>query len=74
MSVRELYNSLVGDTNDGDLKDARDEEDNIIISYYTLCSLFPPQLKQMLAQYKILNVVFMPRVYIHHCYPGVIGI
>ena len=36
VSVRELNNSLVSDTNDGGLKDARDEYDNIIISDYTL--------------------------------------
>ena len=47
VSVRELNNSLVIDTNDGGLKDARDEYDNIIISDSTLRSLLPPQLKQM---------------------------
>ena len=46
VSVRELNNSLVSDTNDGGIKDARDEYDNIIISDYTLLSLFPPKLKQ----------------------------
>ena len=45
MSVRELHNSLVSDPNDGGFKDARDEYDNIIISYSTLPSLFPPQFK-----------------------------
>ena len=34
--VRELHNSLVSDPNDGGLKDARDEKNNIIISDYTL--------------------------------------
>ena len=52
-SVRELNNSLVSDTNDGGLKDARDEDDKIIISDYTFRSLFPPQLKQMSARYKV---------------------
>ena len=47
MYVRELHNSLVSDTNDGGLKDARDENDNIIISDFTLRSLFPPQLKNV---------------------------
>ena len=42
VSVRELHNSLVSDPNYGGLKDARDEDDNIIISYSTLCSLLPP--------------------------------
>ena len=54
MSVIELHDSLVGDPNDGGLKDARDENDNIIISDFTLRSLFPPQLKKMSARYKIM--------------------
>ena len=45
VSVRELHNSLVSDTNDGGLKDAKDEYDSIIISDSTLHLLFPPQLK-----------------------------
>ena len=47
--VRELHNSLVSDPNDGVLKDARDEDDNIIISDYKFRSLLPPQSKQMSA-------------------------
>ena len=54
VSVRELHNILVSDPNDGGLKDARDEDDNIIISDYTLRSLLPPQLKQMFARYKVM--------------------
>ena len=54
MSVRELHNSLVINTNDGGLKDARDEYDNIIISDYTLSSLLPNQLKQMSVRYKVM--------------------
>ena len=54
VSVRELHNSLLSNTNDGGLKDARDEDDNIIISDSKLRSLFPPQLKQMSARYKIM--------------------
>ena len=50
----ELHNSLVSDPNYGDLEEARDEENNIIISDYTLRTLFPPQLKQMSAQYKVI--------------------
>ena len=42
--IKELHNSLLSDPNDGGLKDARDEDDNIIISDSTLCSLLPPQL------------------------------
>ena len=47
MSVRELHTSLVSDTDDGGIKDASYEYDNIIISDSTLCSLLLPQLKQM---------------------------
>ena len=36
MSVRELHNSIVSDPNDGGLKYARDEDNNIIISDSTL--------------------------------------
>ena len=50
VSIRELHNSLVSDPNDGGLKDARNEKNNIIISDYTLCLLFPPQLKQISAR------------------------
>ena len=46
VSVRELYNSLVNDPNDGGIKDARYEYGNIIISDSTLSSLLPPQLKK----------------------------
>ena len=49
VSVIEPYNSLVSDPNYGGIKDARDEDDNIIICYYTLRSLLPPPLKQMSA-------------------------
>ena len=47
VSVRELYNSLVSDPNDGGIKDARDEDGKIIISDSTLHSLLPPQLKNV---------------------------
>ena len=54
VSERELYNSSVSDPNDGGLKYSRDEGDDIIISDSTLHSLFPPQLKQMSAYYKVM--------------------
>ena len=54
VSVRELHNILVSDPNDIGLKYSRDEDDNIIISYFKLCYLFPPQLKQMSAYYKVM--------------------
>ena len=43
VSVRELHNTLVRDPNDGDIKDARYENDNIISSDYILRSLLPSQ-------------------------------
>ena len=46
MSVRELHNNLGSDKKDGGPKEARDEDDNIIISDPTLRSLFPTQLKK----------------------------
>ena len=54
VSVRVLHNSLVSDPNNGGIKDVRDEDGKIIISDSTLCSLYPPQLNQMSAQYKIM--------------------
>ena len=54
VSVIEIHNILVSDTNDVGIKDARDEDDNIIISDYTLRSLLPPQLIQMSAGYKVI--------------------
>ena len=54
LSVRELHNSLVSDPNDDGIKDARYEDDNIIISDSTLCQLLPPKLKQMYARYKVM--------------------
>ena len=69
VSVRELHNSLVSDPNDGGLKDARDEDGKIIISDSTLRSLFPPQLKQMSARYKIMcgcECCISAKAYIRH--------
>ena len=77
VSVRELHNSLVSDLNDGGIKDARGEDDNIVISDYTLRSLLPQHLKQCLHITRscvVVNVAFLIKVYIHHCYPVVIGI
>ena len=50
----ELHNRLLSYPNDGGLKNARDEDGNIIISDSTLCSLLSPQLKQMSAWYKVM--------------------
>ena len=43
--VIELLNNLVSAKIDCELKESRYEDDNIIISDYTLCSLLPPQSK-----------------------------
>ena len=58
-------------------KNARDEDGKIIISDSTLRSLFPTQLKKCLHVIRlcgVVNVAFILKVYILHCYPGVIGI
>ena len=54
VSVRELHNSLVIDPNYVGIKDDWDEDGKIIISNSTLCSLLPPQLKQIYARYKVI--------------------
>ena len=60
-----------------DRSNDRNKYYNIIISDYTFHSLFPPQLKQMYHNTRscvVVNVSFILKVYIHRCYPGVIGI
>ena len=43
VSVREIHNNLVSDEDHGGIKEARDEENNIIISDSALSSLLSPQ-------------------------------
>ena len=77
VSIIKLHNSLVSDTNDGGIKYVRDEDGKIIISDSTLRSLLPPQLKKcphVTRLFVVVNVAFLIKVFIHHCYPGVIGI
>ena len=77
MSIRKLYNSLVSDPNDGDIKYARDEEYNIIISDCTVRSLLPRKLKKSQQDTRssvFVNVAFMLNVYIHNCYTDVVHI
>ena len=77
VSVRELQNSLVSDPIDGSIKYTRYEENNIIISDYKVCSLFPPQVEKITHDTRscvVVNVGSLLKVYIHHCYPGVVGI
>ena len=46
VSLRELHNNLLGDTDYGVLKEEIDAENSIIISYLKLRSLLPPQFKK----------------------------
>ena len=70
MSIRELHNNIVSSKKDGGLKEARDEDDNIIINDSTLRSLLPPQFLKIMVE----NVAYMPKVCIRHYYHGVIVI
>ena len=77
MSVRELHNILVSDPNDDGINYARDEDDNIIIIDFKLHSLLPPQLNKCHHNTRscvVVNVAFLLKLYIFHCYPRVIGI
>ena len=53
--VRELHNNIFSDTIDGGLKEARDEDDNIIISDSTLHSLLTHQLKKRKSRYNVMS-------------------
>ena len=67
--VRELHNNIVSYADNGGIKEEADEYYDIIISDYTLRSLLPLQLKQC-CQYTrswvVVNVAYLPKVYIHH--------
>ena len=54
MFVRELHNNLVSAIKDGGIKEARDEDDKIIIIDSTLSSLFTPQFKKIPSRYKVM--------------------
>ena len=77
VSVIELHKKLSRATIYGGIKEAKDEDNNIIISDYKLRSLLPLQLKKC-HQYTrlcvIANVAYLPKVCIHHYYNGVIVI
>ena len=63
--AQELHNILVSDPLDGGIKEARDANNNTIISDSTLRSLFPPQLKKCHQDTRscvVLNVEFLIRV------------
>ena len=77
VSVRELHKNIVSNADNGGLKEARDEDDNIIISDSTLRSLFPPHLKKCRQDKKscvVANVAYLPKLYIHNYFHGVIVI
>ena len=54
ISVQELHNSMVSPPDEGGPKEARDEDNNIIIRDPTLQNIIPPQLKNMTYQYKVM--------------------
>ena len=69
VSVRELYNNLVSATIDGGIKEVRYEDKYIIISDSTFSSLFPHQSKKYYQDTRlcvVVNVAYLPKVYIHH--------
>ena len=76
VSVRELHNIFVSDPVNGELKETRDVENNIIISDYTLSSLLPPQKKSQhnTGSCVVVNVVYLKKLCILHYYHDVVGI
>ena len=52
VSAQELHNKMVSTLEEGGLKEARDEENNIIIRNHTLCNILPTKLKNMYSRYK----------------------
>ena len=54
VSVRELCTILVILPEEDGLKEARYEDDNIIINDSTLQHILPPQLKDMTSLYKVM--------------------
>ena len=65
VSVRELHKNLVSNTYNGELKESRDEDDNIIISGSKLRSLLPPQLEKCLQDTRscvVANVAYLPKL------------
>ena len=71
VSVRELHNNLIGDAENGGLKEAIYEDDNIIINDSTLNLLFPPQFKNVV---KIQGHVWLRMFHICQKYTFIITI
>ena len=70
-SVREFHNNLISATKYGGLKEAWDEDDNIIISDSILYSLLPPQFKNIV---KIQVHVWLLMLHICQKYAFIISI
>ena len=54
VSVRELHNGMVSPPEEGGIKEARDERNNIIIGDSALRNIIMPKLKNIVARYKVL--------------------
>ena len=54
VSARKLHNNLFSATKDGGLKEARYEDDNIIISESSFRLLLSPQFLKMSSRYKVM--------------------
>ena len=54
LSVRELNNSIVILPEEDRLKEARNPDNNIIISDFIIHNILPPQLKKITALYKVI--------------------
>ena len=75
--LSENFIKLLSATIDGEIKEARDEDDNIIISDSTLRSLLPFQLKKCCQDTRscvVVNVSYLTKVFINNYYHGVIFI
>ena len=53
-SVQELYSCMVSTAEEGELKEVRDEKNNIIVHYSTLRNVLKYQLKKMSEHYKFV--------------------
>ena len=75
VSVRELDNIITSPPEEGELKDARVVDNNIIISDSTLRSIITLRLRRFLRgtrSYVFVSAAYIPKLFIHHYYHGVI--
>ena len=71
ISIRELHNIMVSPKEEGELKEAIDTDNNIIISESTLLNILPPQLKEMTLIYKVMcgcECCISPKKFTRHYY------